>query len=228
MAKAHPENVAGPFYVEDGCCITCGVPVNAAPDIFDWASNESSCVVKRQPVTQADLDRTMIAITSAEVDCVRYGGHDPAILLRLGQAGHAGNCDRPLAGVQYLVRPCVRFASSRSGDCPRDLAARLRVWLADLPWSYMRVKPSRSWSPNTAVFSWDYGMLAAWRAHYNSVRFEADPDGFRALLRHGHPGAGPGLGRLIHEWLTDAEHARGIRWYEIGEDWAGPGFHMPV
>lgn len=218
MPEAHPQNVAGPFYVEDGCCITCGIPVDAAPDIFDWASDETSCVVKRQPVTQTDLDRTMIAISTAEVDCIRYRGVDPAIFLRLAQAGHALNCDVPSGDAHPLLRLKIRFETCHSGDTPRALASRLRSWLAEKERSFLRVKPARPWSPNTVVFSWDYRILRFRRAHFNSVRFEAGPEGFRAFLHHGHRGSGVGLGLFIQQWLTESENARNIGWYAAGED----------
>jgi ferredoxin len=223
MAEAHPENVAGPFYVEDGCCISCGVPVDAAPDIFDWASSDISCVVKRQPVTQAELDRTMIAISRAEVDCIRYRGDDPVVSSRIALAGHGRNCDILPADAHPMLRFRVRFASRRPGDSPRALAASLREWLPRQPWPYWRVKPPRPWSPATAVFAWNPG----WRPHFNSVRFEAGPDGFRALLHHGSKGAGVGLGLLIHEWLTE-EIADEVSWLAADEDWSDSGFHMPV
>jgi hypothetical protein len=89
------------------------------------------------------------------------------------------------------------------------------------------VKPPRPWSPNTAVFAWDAGLLPFRRPHFNSVRFEAGPVGFRALLHHGFHGAGVGLALLIHEWLT-AEISDDPRWLAGCEDWSSPGFHMPV
>jgi hypothetical protein len=227
MPKAHPENVAGPFYVEDGCCISCGVPVDAAPDIFDWAQDETSCFLKRQPASQAELDRTMVAIARAEADCIRYRGDDPAISIRVMQAGHAQLCDIPLTDPHPMLRFRVCFASRRADDSPRALAGRLRTWLPRRPGSGWRIKPTRLWSPNTVVFAWDAGLIPFRRPHFNSVRFEAGPGGFRALLHHGYRGAGTGLGLLIHEWLT-AELAEDIRWLSGVEDWDSPGFYMPV
>lgn len=228
MTKAHPENAEGPFYVEDGCCITCGIPVDAAPDIFGWASNETSCIVKCQPVTAEDLDRTMIAICTAEVDCIRYRGDDPAVFLRMAQAGHALNCDLPSGDAHPLLRLRIRFQSGRSGDTPRALAARLRDWIAGHGLNHFRVKPAQPWSPSTVVFSWDHGLLPLRRAHYNSVRFAQGPEGFRAFLHHGHRGSGVGLGLFIQQWLTEAEKARDIGWFAAEGDWDGGGLQMPV
>jgi hypothetical protein len=228
MPRAHPENVEGPFYVEHGCCLACGVPVDAAPDIFDWAGDESSCIVKRQPISPAELDRTMVAICSAEVDCIRYRGTDPEIFLRLAQAGHAENCDLPSGDAHPLLRLRIRFASAVPDDTPQALAARLRAWLAGKERRFLRVKPASPSRPNSVVFSWDHGPLPWWRAHYNSVRFEAGPEGFRAFLQHGHRGSGVGLGLFIQQWLTESEQARDIKWYGASEDWDGAGLHMPV
>ena len=126
MAKSHPENAPGPFYVDPDCCITCGIPIEAAPDIFDWASDEKSCIVKRQPVTEAELDRTMIAICSSEVDCIRYRGDDPAVFLRLAQAGQAYNCDVASGDAHPLLRLRIRFETDRPDDTPRALAMGFR------------------------------------------------------------------------------------------------------
>lgn len=221
MPNVHPENAPGPFYVDADCCITCGVPIDAAPDIFDWASDESCCVVKRQPSTTAELDRTMIAICSAEVDCIRYRGDDPAISERLAEAGQIENCDDPPARVPPLLRCRVRFSTGRADDDPRRIADRLRTWLAAQPHRSWRFRRPWPWSPGTAIFSWDGGR------HFNSVRFEAAEEGFRAFLSNGYRGAGVGLGLLVHRWLT-AENAQEIGWYGAQEDWRRPGFHMPV
>jgi len=229
MARAHPENAAGPFYVEDGCCISCGTPIDVAPDIFDWAKDGSHCVVKRQPAGAADLDRTMIAICRAEVDCIRYRGDNPLIARRIAESGNPSNCDVLPAGASPRLRSRVRFATDRPGDTPAALAARLRTWLIGARSPFTTVKPRRPWSPSKVTFCWDHGLL--WRAHFHTVRFEAATEGrgFGAILKSGWRPASVGLSLAIDEWLRDAERVRDMRWYARDEDWdRDPGFHMPV
>ena len=92
--KSHPANVPGDFYVEDGCCLFCGMPEQEAPDIFGWAGpSPSHCVVKRQPQTLPELDRTFNAMSHGDVDCVRYRGNDRDIRHRLVARGLAKQCD---------------------------------------------------------------------------------------------------------------------------------------
>jgi hypothetical protein len=200
-----------------------------APDIFDWAEDGSHCVVKRQPTGPADLDRTMIAICRAEVDCIRYRGEDPLIARRIAESGNPSNCDVPPADASPRLRSRVRFATDRPDDTPAALAARLRAWLIGGRNPYTRVKPRRLWSPSTVTFSWDHGLL--WRPHFHTVRFEAVTGlrGFGAILESGWRPASVGLGFTLDEWLRDAEGVRDMRWYAREEDWnRDPGFHMPV
>ncbi len=94
MARPHPQNVEGPFYVEDGCCIACGVPEAAAPGLFDWDSGKH-CYVCRQPASASEVDAMVEALVSSEADCIRYRGDDPAVLRRLAENGHSDLCDQP-------------------------------------------------------------------------------------------------------------------------------------
>lgn len=226
MTKAHPENVPGPFYVEEGCCIACGVPEAAAPEIFGWASDGGHCVVKRQPVSADEIDRTLVAICSAEVDCIRYRGKDFALARRIAEAGHAESCDAVPPGAQARLRSRVTF-TSRPGDSVAALAARLRASLTGGPW--VKVEPARPWNRASVVYSWDHGL--GWRPHYHRIAFEAasEPDRFRATLRPAFPDAGVGLALAIHDWLTNAEGIATARWYAPDEDWdRDPGLPMPV
>lgn len=90
--RSHPANVAGPFYVEDGCCIACGVWEEVAPDLLGWVENSDlpHCYVKRQPETDAEFVRMMDAMMVGEVDCIRVHGcrADWAKRLRKQGLGH--------------------------------------------------------------------------------------------------------------------------------------------
>lgn len=229
MAKVHSENAPGPFYVEEGCCLSCGVPIDVAPQNFDWARDGSHCIVKCQPETPGELDGVIVAICRAEVDCIRYRGDDREIARRIAESGHGDSCDTPLAGTRAKLRSRVVFTSSRPDDSPEALAERLRASLADSDWTWTDVKPIRFWDPATVVYAWDKGLFR--RAHYNKIRFEAarGTDRFRASLRHGYPGAGVGLALSIHDWLMNTERVGDAHWYAADEDWESkPGFHMPV
>jgi hypothetical protein len=93
----HPANVPGPFYVEDGCCITCGVWEVVAPDLLTWhddADGQSAhCYVSRQPETDAEFQRMKQAMHYGEVDCIRVRACKPAWLEELRKEGLSDQID---------------------------------------------------------------------------------------------------------------------------------------
>jgi hypothetical protein len=97
--KAHPANVPGDFYVEDGCCTMCEVPFAEAPDLFGACQDPQGythCFVKRQPRTPNEVDQMVSAIRCAELQCIRYRGTDKVLHDRLVAAGERAVCDRLL------------------------------------------------------------------------------------------------------------------------------------
>lgn len=85
----HLANVPGTFYVEDGCCISCGVWEDVAPDLLAWlpGGDYSHCYVARQPETEAELSRMMDAMHVGEVDCIRARNCRPDWAEKLREAG---------------------------------------------------------------------------------------------------------------------------------------------
>ena len=95
VVRPHPANVSGDFFVEDGCCLTCDVPFNDAPDLFAWFVNSNGgphCYVKKQPLTPDEHKRMFTAISHAETGCIRYGGRDRTIQQRLVVIGEGSVC----------------------------------------------------------------------------------------------------------------------------------------
>ena len=90
--SAFPENVPGDFYVEDGCCLSCGMPTTVAPDLFDYAE-EGHCFVKFQPRTASDHMRMISAILVADTGCIRYKGQDRTVQSQLINAYEGDQCD---------------------------------------------------------------------------------------------------------------------------------------
>ena len=86
--RPHPKNVPGPFYVEDGCCLACGVwEIDAAPH-FAWEDEPvPHCFVSRQPETDAEARNMAEAISKQEVDCIRFRGPNSAWRQMLRDAG---------------------------------------------------------------------------------------------------------------------------------------------
>ena len=108
------------FYVQPGCCTSCGVPQAIAPDLVGWRNeNLTQCYWLKQPQTADELDWAIKIIHTQELGCDRYGGKDPAILRRLP----AEDCDnlRPdlkLNPTPYLSvsGPPPKFTLSASSE----------------------------------------------------------------------------------------------------------------
>jgi hypothetical protein len=88
----HALNVPGDFYVVNGCCTGCEVPFREAPGHFEMDS-DGHCYVCKQPVTPADVDGMIQAVSVAEVNCIRYAGSDPVVLRKLTSIGEQDQCD---------------------------------------------------------------------------------------------------------------------------------------
>jgi hypothetical protein len=87
-------SAVGDFYVEDNCCITCGVPQAVAPDLVGWTNEGmSQCYWKKQPQTQEELRQAFAIFSGQEVGCHRYSGRDPEIQAQIGLE----NCDHPVS-----------------------------------------------------------------------------------------------------------------------------------
>jgi hypothetical protein len=100
---SHPMNAPGDFHVEDGMCIACKAPENAAPELM--AHDETDhCYFRRQPTTPSELEHATQAILVSCCGAVRHAGTDHGIIERLGN--NANTCD----------------FSVRSGRCPRIAA----------------------------------------------------------------------------------------------------------
>lgn len=81
--KPHPDNAPGDFFVEDGCCTSCGVPMAEAPELFSW--NETQCYVSRQPTRAAELGRMLRVLRQQDVYCIHYKGNNPRLVKEQGQ-----------------------------------------------------------------------------------------------------------------------------------------------
>jgi len=90
---AHPQNVAGPFYVENGCCLLCDLPRATAPDMFQYTAEGDHCYVYKQPETEEQLERMIDAMGGAELACIRCRSREPRLLGLLKQKQLEDQCD---------------------------------------------------------------------------------------------------------------------------------------
>lgn len=193
------------FYVEPECCLQCGVPEYIAPEIF--GSDERHCFFKRQPCSPAEIDKTVRAMWSSEVDCIRYGGRNTTLLERLARAGMSGQADHPMRqSVPAALRDQVRFRVAASVDLASasQIASTFRT---DMRASGKRVLPAL------------FGRRSVWVSWYENrfhlVRF-ADTNEGRFIAHLRSPTALQGLAWLLDDWLREksAEH---VQWQAAGD-----------
>ena len=113
------ESQSGDFYVQQTCCMSCGVPQAIAPELVGWRDpkEQTDCYWIRQPQNSDELERAIQILDQQELGCHRYSGKDPEILRRLP----ATECDflrpdmalkhGPLLGLSEIP---VRFSLSVS------------------------------------------------------------------------------------------------------------------
>lgn len=222
----HPANVPGDFYVEEGCCITCGVPMEEAPEIFGWAggSDSTHCVVVHQPKTAQSVDRTLNAMLSSEVDCIRYRGADREIARRIVEMGGRNQCDRaPPADATPLTRSHATFDVLDVGYLrpANDLALHFLQHAlrgSDRYKGHVARRLLHSDKRARVRISW-------FRDAYHAVAFEKLADGrWHIIAKPSGADAGKGLSRMVEKWLGADERFHNVRWFS-GKQWRskGPG-----
>lgn len=93
LHEREEQSVPGDFYVESKCCVSCGVPQAAAPDLVGWTNDQSTqCYWKKQPETPGEMEQAFAVFDGQELGCHRYAGHDPVIQARVGRE----SCDFPI------------------------------------------------------------------------------------------------------------------------------------
>lgn len=224
-SQPHPANCPGNFYVEEGCCITCGVPLDEAPEVFDWVEHGglTSCVVVRQPETPESINRTLAAMRWGEVDCIRYRGNDPDIGRRLVEAGLGDQCDQePPADAVVQVRSHVTFQAFERNKYA-DVAQLAQEFLLHFnhlsglehDGTLLEVSGDRA----AVKISW-------WNSVYHIVEFSRHEDQrWLAITLPSIPAAGRGLSRVVDRWLKADGIFGEVRWYS-GEQWKAGGPYL--
>lgn len=195
----------GDFYVEPDCCLLCGVPEDVAPEVF--RTGDDHCSIVRQPCSRDDIDRTIRAMWSSEVDCVRYRGRDPAMLERLARAGMASQADHgdPFASPIHL-RDQVSFEMPQGGGL-LDAAQVAKAFREGMRTKGNKVLPAL------------FGRRSVWVSWYQN-RFHhvgfADAGHGRFVARLRWTMAVQGLAWLVDDWLR-AQSVENVRWEATGD-----------
>jgi len=195
----------GDFYVEPDCCLLCGVPESIAPEIFH--TGERHCSIIRQPCSQDEINRTIRAMWSSEVDCVRYRGRDATMLKRLARAGMAGQADHGAPCVSSVrLRDQVSFAMPKIAGL-KDAGQVAKVFRESMRAKGNKVLPA---------FLGRHSVWLSWYGNrFHLVRF-ADAGQQRFVVRLQWTTAVQGLAWTVDDWLH-AQSVVNIRWEAIGD-----------
>ena len=212
--SAHPRNVPGDFYVEDGCCAACGVPDAEAPDLFSW--DGLHCFVSRQPSNEAEQTQMVWAMWGTEVDCIRYRGRDAAMLARLASGGLGDLIDHVptvVASPVYRTKAIVRLASTVTVS-PLSLADAFRSHLAATTRYEVAVLDRNNPDYALVSFSWFESTM-------HGVEFQHGPGATLLCTVRPNPelDASVGIAHVLQPWLKTI--AVDTRWLSADEFRAG-------
>jgi hypothetical protein len=226
--RPHSKNVAGPFYVVDGCCTSCGVPMAEAPSLFAY-DEEFHCFVKQQPVTKPELRAMMRATWAAELQCLRYRGRDPDLLRRFAEMELANLCDEsPLSPIRPVFRNHVTFDAADDNSrrlTANDLVVSFQEYLRSLDAARgpLENQYRYKFTPivhlnGSASFSYSW-----FRENYHRVNIlENDDDNGRWLVHHSpeEKAGSRGVSNQLEDWLLADGRFCSFRWYSA-EEWNG-------
>jgi hypothetical protein len=206
------------FYVKPDCCLLCGVPESIAPELFE--TGENHCTIKRQPITEVEVDKALRAMWSSEVNCIRYAGSDKAILRRLGQSGMSSQADDPRAAtVVTLIRDRVTFTVPGTFGGPNTATKIAEVFRRDLRREGITVLPA-FFGLNTVYASW-------FRRKFHSVTFEC-VEGEQTLAGVlGSKSSLTGLAWRVDDWLRSSG-ATAISWHSTQNCHCEEGSPTPI
>ena len=222
--KPHPKNAPGPFYVENGCCITCLAPHFEAPTLMGLDELEGHCFFQKQPESDQELYRAIRAVNVSEVQCLRYGGNDPDILRRLVEIGEANACDQPLPTTSVpILRNHVTFAATFADD-PWHVAIALRDYILSQNSENVTHKvtdPKYRGKVVSFAYSW-------FEDRYYTVNVQRGERLRNRWLVHHSPvwkAASVGISLMIDDWLRSDPRFSDFRWYSLdaweraSDDW---------
>ncbi len=211
--KPYYKNVAGDFYVEDGCCITCMVPEFHAPDLMSFDESNAHCFVSKQPTNDDEIYQAIKATWAAEVGCIRYGGRDTKILRRLAEAGVSESCDEQniVQRIAPLLRNYVTFEQSKIQSV-RQLAQHAQTYILSQNADYNRFKVSKiktDKSGDTFSFSWYQDKF--YPIWFN--RIESKNTWYIFHSPEYEDIASRGISLQLDEWLRNDKKFTNIRWF---------------
>ena len=208
--KPHPLNVAGGFYVVDGCCTACNVPFVEAPDLFAYDGTQH-CYVARQPSNVTELNAAIRATWAAELQCIRYRGTDKDTIRRLAEIGNAHLCDSPVpTDMTEVFRNHLTFSRIATNTASSaELAESFAKSLESKSNEFVTYKFQRTTvdGPQATVrFAW-------FEDHFHTVVFHANATDCHITIPLTEKTGSRGVALTIHDWVSENPDFNNIRWY---------------
>jgi hypothetical protein len=89
-------NVLGDFYVEDGQCISCTMPILESPNLIGEDNSSDTgyhCYFKKQPESPSEIQSAIDAMDVSCCEAHRYCGSDSKIIQMLKARGLKSQID---------------------------------------------------------------------------------------------------------------------------------------
>ena len=209
MVTRYCKNVAGDFYVEEGCCITCAVPMTEAPEFFEM--DEEQCYIVKQPSSAEETAYLLDVIRTQEAGCIRYAGKDLAIIQRMFEGGDGDSCDDPIASTYVRTVVRVNFPAETSHHFLQALAAVAQTELNVNNWpGYIFASIEINTDKATTMFGW-YGDMVC------GVEVSTIGDKTFKLELQPISGGGAGATRMFDTLLRLVPGTDGIWWMTQSE-----------
>jgi hypothetical protein len=223
----HPMNAAGPFYVEDGCCIACGVPESEAPSLFGWENNH--CYVRKQPETFEELEQMTSALFFSEVDCIRYRGSDEAYITRMVENGLREQVDSlPNTTIVKIIRDHVLFDFKSGLHSPIDLATEYQEYLRGRDFQRPHYQFRGPFADPVTQNAWlEYSWF---QERFHRVNFSREPNGNGYLIQISSDLATRSIALKVYEWLQGRRDLVHQKWFSAEQwiDQTAQGASMPL
>lgn len=201
------------------------MPFESAPELFAWMPNEyEGCYVKRQPANPGEVTQMILAMSSAEVDCIRYAGSDAELQRRILTVTE-GLIDHPVDGVSKGAALTRLSVTANSDVGPKQLIAALKSQLK------RDNAAGRTYREAHSLLGGDARSLRfAWAdAQFHLVQADVDkrePGRLALRLRPYAPDHAMhlGLNLVVERWLRADGRFSDFRWWtdeawRRGEGW---------
>ena len=89
--KAYKLNAPGDFFIEDGECLACTLPISKSPNLI--GEDDFHCYFKKQPKSDEEIEDAIFAMEVSCCGAVRYKGKDTNIIEKIKAKNLEGQLD---------------------------------------------------------------------------------------------------------------------------------------